>query len=482
MTHLKKLGALLLVLVLVMSISVPAFAEVGLTNGEVGGYTTADTPTVNDKVVKIEKEITVFNPDEPLVYGPAITYTYTITPAENSELKTITDETSTANTDVPDHYSGLAVTVTAQAGITTNVVVNGGTVGNATSASGTLAWTNADILDASSSGAANKKTFTVDFSNVVFTEPGVYRYKITETAATYVTSGVIDGNGNTANVRYLDVYVMRSNAYDPATITKDDWRVYGYVCTETASDNINPSTTKTNGFVNSAASGTNADNYHTYNLTVGKTLSGDTTMNSHPFPFDVAWTAGDATGTFQFAVKPISVSNSTITKGAALSGSTLMNTPITADTYYPVGSADAVGTVGKDGNPAIANGEKFEYVGIPCTTKYTVTETNDVTGTTYSTTAVETIDSTDTDVVWTGGTADKSGDNKTATMDPSDTTIYPKSTAPAADKSAAVQVTNTLAIISPTGVMFRVAPYALMLAAGIVLFALSRKRKAEEEA
>ena len=138
-----------------------------------------------------------------------------------------------------------------------------------------------------------------------------------------------------------------------------------------------------------------------------------------------------------------------------------------------VGQADAVGAADKDGTPSIAHGATVKYIGIPNGTKVTVIETNDVTGTTYATTAKETIGSgTATDVAFTGSptsTGALGNENKTATLNPTQTAGYAQTSAPTADSNVAYQFTNTLSIISPTGYVARIAPYALMLAAGVIL-------------
>lgn len=467
----RKIGAVLLTFAMVLAMNSTVFAA-NFTNGEVGGYTTADTQNLDDKTINIQKELTVFNPDEGTIYAPAITYTYAIAAATGSELVLITDATT-------DHASGVATSATALGGITTGVTMTG------TSAN-TIAWTNADTVDADPAGEANIKNLAVDFTNVVFTAPGVYRYKITETASAYGTNGVTDGD--ISDVRYLDVYVMRSDTFDPThdgtaghEFVAGDWRVYGYVCIspESVASNaggttaVTPGTTKTNGFVAvidpdgdpSTDDDLKADEYHTYNLTLGKTLIGDTTMNSHKFPFDVAWTNGTATGNFQFAVK------------------TTGTVDITADTstLKKVGGTNAVDAADKDGTPSIANGGTVKYIGIPTGTIATVTETNDVAGTTYATRVyAEEADSitpsTANQVAFTGGTAvigaDGSVANGLATTDYNKTAIYAQAAAPTADSNQCIQFTNTLSIISPTGFVVRFAPYMLVLLGGILLIAI----------
>jgi len=479
---LKVIGALMLVVALVLSTTLVSFASsTELTNGEVGGFSPnhVDDPQTQDKALNIKKEITAFNPDEALIYGPEIEYTYTVAAAADSELVTITDQDA-------DHASGLATTVTVLPGITNGLTVTG-------TAANKIAWTNADILDASAAGTANYKNLTIDFSSVVFTQPGVYRYKITEAVDAYTSSGVT--NGTIAETRYVDVYVMRSSTYTTGA-QPSEWTIYGFVClVETlGTTNVTPATAKTNGFVSNTdpngdgntSDAQTADEYHTYNLTIGKTLTGDDTMNGHKFPFDVAFAndvANTATETFQFAVEINDSAKAAVTKVAETAATTVNGTAITA--LDKVGGADVVTTANKDGNPSIANGGTVKYIGIPTTIKATVTETNDVVGTTYTTTATETIGSAAAaDVVWTGGTAEiDTATGKKATVDENDTVIYAQAAAPAADTNVAIQVTNTLAIISPTGIAFRVAPYALILAAGIVLLVLGmRRRNARSEA
>ena len=149
-----------------------------------------------------------------------------------------------------------------------------------------------------------------------------------------------------------------------------------------------------------------------------------------------------------------------------------------------VGGANAVSTASKDGDPSIAHEATVKYIGIPQAAYATVTETNDVTGTTYTTTAEETIGSASaTDVVFdAASSAALSTDSKTATTDQGDTAVYAQATTVTADSNYAVQFTNKLAVISPTGIAFRIAPYALMLVAGVTLVIIlaARRRKTKE--
>ena len=497
----KKIMALGLAGAMVFGMSITSFAAeepATLIGGEIGGYTSPDTQNLDNKKIKIEKDLIIYNPDETLIYGPAITYTYTV--AEGTAGVSITDAPG-------DHNSNLSTSTTTRAGLGVGTTLK---VNDEVSRTGTISWANSEVVDASREGTPNKKYLELDFTDVVFTQPGVYRYQISEEANAYTTSGVKEtsiGNEAASHVRYLDVYVMRSGDFDAThdgtqghEYVAGDWKIYGYVCVYNDNTAIVDGDTyhavKTNGFVSGTTNGTDivvADEYHTYNLTVGKTLESDATMETHKFPFDVTWTAGTATGSFRFAVESSSANVTTSSQGQT---TTANGTNVGADTIkYTYNSADnaeyALTSADKDGTPSIANGGTVKYIGIPTGTKATVTETNDVNGTTYATrvyagTWTDTYATPTTQVAFTGGTSTKGDENEitnaVATMAYGKTAIYAQKDAPAADMNQAIQFTNTASIISPTGLVIRFAPYIIIFGAAIVLFAFTRRRRYTDEA
>ena len=356
-----------------------------------------------NKTLNIPVKLKVYNPETVNVYAPNITYTFTV--AAGSAGKEITDSTGvkakTKTAAVPTYAS-------------------------------TLSWASASTLvGASSSGddssTANVQNLALDFSGVSFGAAGVYRYTITE-SATYTGTGVtagatgLDTADNTKHVLYLDVYVKDGTAAGDT--------IYGYVL-HTADDDTTTSSTKVGCF---------EDEYYTSNLKVTKTLVGDAAKNTNQFPMNVAFDASSITAGFHLVTRKTGT-NATV--------STL------ADKTY----TDAAAAVA---NGATAN--YIEYVGIPTGVTFTVTETNNVQGTTYN--AQYAID---------GGTA------STAAPKYYNETLAATTTTVAEKTAHTVDFTNTLALISPTGVVLRVAPYVFMLAAGIFLLTLSRRRRRATE-
>ena len=403
MKNLKKLGALLLALVLVLSLGATAFADSDLVGDGVDGNKTA---TSSSTTVTLYKELTVYNPTATTINAPSISYAYAIEGADGGSTITDTDGISAVT------YAGVGTpSITA-----------------------TVTWAPPETVTAAAGGAKNIKPIVVNFGSVTFPRAGVYRYKITETIADadYTAAGVVDGS--ISNVRWLDVYVKDTNI------------IYGYVLMDAANDTVDSTTAKTEGFVATTGTGAKtADQYHTFNLTIKKSVVDDEYIKSsgHKFPFTVTFTNSTVTG----AVKPI----------------------VTATTNATLTQADAAAIASFAATaPKIADGASVTYTGIPMGTAVSIVEQNDVAGTTYA-------------VTTTGADANISNEMVASGSSTSGTISITAQTAGSeADKTVAV--TNNMQIISPTGVVLRVAPYILMLAAGIVLLALSRKRRSREEA
>lgn len=419
---LKKIGALALAGVMVMGLSVTAFGAETLDSKGIKGD---DTGTALNKSVTIYKELTGFNPAGSTVQAPNITWEYSI--ASGAADVTITDKDG--------------VIAKTKAGVGSPTITS------------SVSWTSAETIATAADGNHdNQKALTVDFSGVTFGAAGVYRYVITEKLAdgfTYANTGVTDGT--ITATRYLDVYVRDAQTGETGR------QIYGYVLFQdvpaehtanSASDSDVTAAVKTTGFVADTASdgstALTADSYYTYNVTISKDLVNDSAMNEHQFPFTVTF------------------ANSNITKNIDIIG-TVADTGTATAADVADGSITSV-TV----NPTIAKGGNAVYTGIPVGTTVAVYETNDVTGSTYkSEAAITTKESGDTD-------AAEKVIAPTVVSETATVASTAKDTKAEADKTIAF--TNTLELISPTGLALRFAPYILMFAAGIVIFVLGRRR------
>lgn len=446
MNNLKKIAALLMAMVMVLAMSSLAMAEGdtfadGIMGNTDGVWDDPDTPVPQGNSVILTKEITAYNPEESTINinAPTITYSYKI--EAGSAGKEITDATD-------NHESEASATATTKAGV--------GTPAIAVSLDGTT-FTNGDDLEitpelqmsANANGSANAYKIKFTFNTTAFTGAGVYRYEITETTEDYGKSGVVDGDENDTGVRYLDVYVK--DATDGA------YEIYGYVCFK--SDNSIDGTSTESVTAAGKTDRFTADNYYTYNLTIGKTLVNDQAMNTNQFPFKVTF----ANDTVDNNVLPI-VSGS---EGGTYTLPTLVAGKIKE---FVIDGTSQTGTE----QLKIASGSTVTFTGIPAGTTATIDEYNNVTGTIYTTTATGATENVTTAVVvadgtwassdatnWTGVTAVTAEANKNAK----------------ATENFTVTFTNTLLQISPTGYVARIAPYALMLAAGVALLVIFLKRR-----
>lgn len=453
----RKIIALVLSAVMMTVMMTTVFAA-ELGNGEVGGFTAADKPVTQEKNINLQKELTVYNLNEAKVHAPTITYEYNIT-AGPANVK-VTDETT-------DHESEKAVTAYTREGVLAKLKVN-----EVEGTTGTIKWEASEEVDADPEGAPNYKTLNLDFSGVVFPAAGIYRYTVTETVPEYAASGVTETDNETnAHVRYLDVYVKPAATVSNNGNSAGDWEIYGYVCT-LESEEITPDgdtaekgAVKTNGFVSGKNDGTDysADSYYTYNVTVSKKVANDAfAQATHAFPFTVLFT------------------NAAITEEVDISSSTKGTVGGFSD---PDVAALSAGNT--KGILTLKHESSVKYIGIPAGTKVEVYETNDMSGTTYKVTTTRTNATTET------GTDDMviSGNAPTSAVAQADPKANDQSTKTTVEtvadendgKDHVIAITNTLVTISPTGVVLRVAPYIMILAAGIILLLVSRRRKAVQD-
>ncbi|MBQ5986048.1 MAG: hypothetical protein IJL59_02180 [Clostridia bacterium] len=443
MKHIKKIGALVLALVMVLAMSTTAFAA--------GTKTDEGTLTISSGEVTFKKEIVVLNSGSSNVWEPNISYKYTITPVTGLSNVTVTDGTT------PDPVTAVVKDGKAGGLLINNVT---GTTGRGTSATITFGD---DTSSAQASSPLNTTDFStaktaartlylsfdttkfVDDSGVLL--PGVYRYKMTEelgdSSNTYAAAGVTQGSYSAD--RYLDVYVKWTDN------TMSALKVYGLTMftSNNSIENGTPAddTFKVTGY-DVATEGNNADVYKTYNLTVEKAVAGTMADKNHSFPFTIALAENTATAVQFYAT------------GDSYTGADLTFTS----------NAWSVNAGYSDNNLKLKDGQKINLIGLPLTTTATVAEKDDTVDY-YTATAVD-VNNT-TSLALTNNTTDK-----TWTTAANAVAIGTTS----GSETNTVTFTNTLTEISPTGYVVRIAPYVLMLAGGIALLVVTRRRREDSQA
>lgn len=314
-----------------------------------------------------------------------------------------------------------------------------------------------------------KKTLTLDFSTVQFTEPGVYRYLITETGNNQgITNDTgVTGEGQTT-YRTLDVYVQDYADYynhlaDKTGYTAPSGKqlfIAGYVLYEGKHDAA-PSATATTA-TGKSTSYTNA--YATYDLTFSKTVTGNQGSKDKYFAFTV--TISDATPGTEYDISYADDSNANTTDGNA--DRTISANPNSATTCITsnVTQPETL-TVGDDGTVSqtfyLQHGQSIAIRGLAEGTKYTITEGVED----YTTSAVIT------------GDTDAAADANIATNGiVSDSTTGIKA-------DTIVDYTNDRSGVIPTGILSTVAGSAGLIAVGIAGMAggafYLKKKKSEEE-
>lgn len=268
---------------------------------------------------------------------------------------------------------------------------------------------------------------TASFENCEFEEAGIYRYTITETLGeSNVTQDiVIDVNNDNSGSYILDVYVKRDG---------DEFEPYAYVMSKNdISGYDNSKDPQTVTYDENDKIDTITNEYTTYNLTISKTIKGDLAAND--FAFTIA----------------------------------LANLP--TDVIFTQDGNDNTGAESYTLSATLANNGVTEIKGLPSSAKYQIQEAvNQLEG--YKV-EVKVNNEKDNDYSWilkdnqSNGEAEAFG--KTV-----DTTI--------GKADASVAFTNTLASISPTGIILRFAPYLAILGAGLALGILLviRKRRRED--
>ncbi len=378
----------------------------------------------SDTSVLIPKGVTVKNSSRGDYGGPAIVYTYTIAP--------VTPATGAKVGDTP-----------VEIGPT-----DGATLAN----NGQVTFQNEVITGVTNTGVEQKKNLQVNVDLTKFTKPGIYRYLITDTTTIEAMYGAgLTRPDDYDATRYLDVYIKYNDA-------GTDLIVGGYALSKT---NVvtSDASTKDAGFVRTSETEEvggetvyKGDVYRLYNLDIYKKVTGSMGDKTHTFPF--SYTVQN----YGLKYRP---------------------------GYYMEGNL----TTESSGTFQIADGNSYSFRGLNARATITLTETNDtsiaydvlIEGKNVSTAATattlvaeSTVDPNGTKVLPVGAITDYEDENS----------IGDGTTPGSIDHEGvlnknrtAIQYVNNAGDVSPTGIIFKYGPFALMIGFAMVLLVLRRRKQ-----
>jgi len=407
MKMIKKTGALLLAVLLVLSLGASAFADNTYSvNGDASSCTF-------EKYLVMNNDATV----------PNVTFAFTIEagtaiPSANGTFEVLAGPGSPSISAGQAAFTSTdSTTPEAQAG-----------------ENRTIAFQTADTSDEKFA----VKTVTVDFSGVSFDEPGVYRYIIKESAATY-TGVTIDSNDK----RTLDVYVIDNNG----TLEVSEYVLHTGTAAPAAGSNMGTADVATEGARLSDKSSGFTNLYATRNLTFGKEVTGNQGSKNKYFAFTLS---------LENAI-PGTVYNVDLSLAEATSGSNSATIAANAGKTNP-----ATITAGSDGKATavfyLHDGQYVTVKGVAKGTAYALTENAE--------------DYLSTEKIASSVSSYEVSGAAVALQDAVSGTI--------ADAAVLTGYTNTRDGVIPTGVMMTAIPgIAIVLLAAFGLAFLGRKKNSQ---
>lgn len=348
---------------------------------------------------------------------------YGVVPKDKTFTFTLVGDNTGSSNDFKVHAGTVkGVTVAAKTGTSYTADVTGTYAEDTSTETITVKFGTNNDPAASTSGTTKTvaKVFTIDFTGVTFTEPGVYRYKLTETTDNAYTT--------TNGTLYIDVYVEYKELTSAPEATYAENLTIGSILVHTGETYSGAGTTQNTG----KNEGNVDNNTISYDLTLEKEVTGN---------------QGSQTQFFTFTVVLTNVPDGTYTISGANGDASSGNTPATTIT---VSQGTGTATV------YLKHGQKITIEDLPKGAKYTITETS----ATGYTTAIELDGDGSADVTSTPGdlkVEEKSEDGMSGDTD--------------------VTYINTRNGVIPTGVLMTIAPFVALILVGVLGAAIVLKKK-----